>query len=179
MPGAPAGGEPSLFDTTSTGSSEAPGTTAAAVTIPAVVGSTVGIAPLPEELSMSVGGDVSMSMPSDAGLSEDVAVTEVMFESLSIPAIYEAIHGSSMSIPEGWTPEAEGYVASETGGYVEPESDDVTSGSDDPTGTNDTTEEEPESDDVESGDREVSSAAGSILSGAVSAACLAGALALF
>eukprot|EP00804_Cyclotella_cryptica_P017644 CCRYP_006759-RA/>CCRYP_006759-RA protein AED:0.44 eAED:0.44 QI:0/-1/0/1/-1/1/1/0/213 len=170
-------GEPSLFDT---------GSTVAAVTIPAEIdATTVAAVPLPEEISMpgepatndEAMVEVSMSMSVPEVIAEEVVVEEVLWESLSIPAIFEEIYGSSMSIPEGWTPEAEGYVATETGGYVEPGSTEPTSGTDDTPSTDDTME--GESDDVPSGDREASPAAGVILSGVASAACVAGAIALF
>jgi hypothetical protein len=104
----------------------------------------------------------------------DVSVSEVLWESLSIPAIFQEIHGSSMSIPADWTPEVEGYIPTETGGYIEPGTAEPTSESDDVPSTDDAG-----SDDVPAGDREVSSAAGAIISGVASAACLAGAIALF
>lgn len=116
---------------------------------------------LPEEISMpSV--EESMSAPVPVTLPEDVEVVveEVLWESLSIPAIYEEIYGASMSMPEDWTPEDAGFVPSETGsGYVEPSD-----------------EEEAESDDVTSDDTPSSAA---IVSGAVSAACVVAAMALF
>jgi hypothetical protein len=115
------------------------------------------------ELSMP---EMSLSAPTPETLPEDeVVVEEVLWESLSIPAIYEEIYGSSMSMPESWTPEEAGFLPSETGsGYVEPtpESDDV-SGLGDESG---------ESDDVPA-------ASASIASAAVSAACVVAAMALF
>jgi hypothetical protein len=106
--------------------------------------------------------EASLSAPAEVLPEDEVVVEEVLWESLSIPAIYEEIYGSSMSMPEAWTPEEAGFVPSETGsGYVEPtttESDDVSVESDDVT-------EEPSS--------------ASTLTGAVSAACVVAAMALF
>jgi hypothetical protein len=146
---------------------------------------------LPEE-------SMSMSVPAvPATLPEDeVVVEEVLWASLSIPAIYEEIYGSpavtlvldssmSMSVPmeevvnvmpEGWTPADAGYTESSTGeGWVAPPSEDE--GSDDPTDGVTSEDVESESDDVT--DERDSAAAGAMISGAVSAACVVGALALF
>ena len=131
-------------------------------TIPAVEDTPVT---LPEEISMpSV--EESMSAPAAVPetLPEDVVVVEeVLWESLSIPAIYEEIYGASMSMPEEWTPEDAGFVPSETGsGYVEPAET-----------------ESDESDDVSESDDTPDSAAGVFVSGMVSVAALVGAWALF
>lgn len=107
-----------------------------------------------------------MSAPVEAipeVLPEDVIVQEVLWESLSIPAIYEEIYGASMSIPEGWTPEDAGFMPSETGsGYVEPPEADDTPATDDV----------PESDDVPP-------SSASAVSAAVAGACVVAAMALF
>jgi hypothetical protein len=145
---------------------------------------------IPTDLSVpSVEASLSMmSVPSADLLEDEIVVEEVLWASLSIPAIYEEIYGegsatatviiASMSmslstpttivtggIPEGWTPADEGYVPSETGaGWVagpDVASDDVT--------------EESESDDV----TDVTASASAVSLGVASAAALVGALALF
>ena len=124
---------------------------------------------LPEEISMPA-VEESMSAPVPEvlpeALPEDIVVVEeVLWESLSIPAIYEEIYGASLSMPEAWTPEDAGFVPSETGsGYVEPPEEE---------------EVDEESDDVSESDDTPDSATGAFVSGIVSAAAVAGALALF
>jgi hypothetical protein len=123
---------------------------------------------LPEEISMPA-VEESMSAPAEVLPEDVVTAVEILYESMSIPEIFEELHGS-ISMPDGWSPEEEGLVPAEDGqGYVSVASDDTTEESDDTTG-DDTT-----GDDVLEG--ETSSA--SVVSAAVSAACIVGTMALF
>lgn len=123
---------------------------------------------LPEEISMPA-VEESMSAPAEVLPEDVVTVAEVLYESMSIPEIFEELHGS-ISMPDGWSPEEEGLVPAEDGqGYVSVASDDTTEESDDTTG------DDPTGDDVT--EEETSSA--SVVSAAVSAACVVGAMALF
>lgn len=157
MPGADA--ESGLFDT-EPGSAEPPATTVAAVTIPA----DITTATPPEDEGMPTSGE-SMSMPT-TDVTGDVAgfVDTLMSTSMSLPEVGQGMIDGSMPMS--------GMTSADT---EEPDSDDVTSGTDDPSG-DDTPAGQP---DDGTGDRGMSSAAGAILSGAASVACLAGAIALF
>ncbi|EED87022.1 predicted protein [Thalassiosira pseudonana CCMP1335] len=115
----------------------------------------------------------SMSMSLPAPEEPVFVVSEplsVLYESMSLPAIWEELLGSlSMSMPNDWTPEDLGFVPAEGGGWIPeaPETDDST---EEPPATDDSTKDVVEDE---------SSAAGALVSGVVSAACLVGAVALF
>ena len=136
---------------------------------PAETTGEMGVTTLPGDIGVKDFPEMSMSMPPEVPVTlpeplpeDEVVVDEILWESLSVPAIYEEIYGSSMSMPKEWTPMDAGFVPAETGsGYVEPESDDVP-----PTAE--------ESDDVTK-----SSATGAFISGVTSACAVVGALALF
>ena len=123
----------------------------------------IGIKDFPEmSMSMSMPPEVPVTLPED-----EVVIEEILWESLSVPAIYEEIYGSSMSMPQDWTPEVAGFVPAETGsGYVEPkpESDDVPAPN-----------AEEESDDV----TKESSATGALISGVATACAVVATFALF
>eukprot|EP00956_Cyclotella_meneghiniana_P038067 scaffold148366_cov79-Cyclotella_meneghiniana.AAC.2 len=129
-----------------------------------------GVTTLPGDIGIKDFPEMSMSMPPEVPVTlpeDEVVIEEILWESLSVPAIYEEIYGSSMSMPQDWTPEVAGFVPAETGsGYVEPkpESDDVPAPN-----------AEEESDDV----TKESSATGALISGVATACAVVAAFALF